>query len=60
MEELKYLTEYYSNYDEEGRLATKYGQVEFITTMKYHLSICERSDLIGITHHALDIFIKSR
>ncbi len=35
MEELKYLTEYYNNYDEEGRLTSKYGQVEFITTMKY-------------------------
>lgn len=35
MEELKYLTEYYSNYDEDGRLASKHGQVEFLTTMKY-------------------------
>ena len=35
MEELKYLTEYYNNYDEEGRLISKYGQVEFLTTMKY-------------------------
>lgn len=35
MEELKYLTEYYSNYDEDGRLTNKHGQVEFLTTMKY-------------------------
>jgi len=35
MDELKYLTEYYSNYDEDGRLALKHGQVEFLTTMKY-------------------------
>jgi ubiquinone/menaquinone biosynthesis C-methylase UbiE len=35
MDELKYLTEYYSNYDEEGRLTSKYGRVEFLTTMKY-------------------------
>lgn len=35
MEELKYLTEYYNNYDEDGRLASKHGQVEFLTTMKY-------------------------
>jgi ubiquinone/menaquinone biosynthesis C-methylase UbiE len=35
MEELKYLTEYYNNYDEEGRLVSKHGQVEFLTTMKY-------------------------
>nr|WP_138204113.1 class I SAM-dependent methyltransferase [Haloimpatiens lingqiaonensis] len=35
MEELKYLAEYYNNYDEEGRLTSKHGQVEFLTTMKY-------------------------
>jgi ubiquinone/menaquinone biosynthesis C-methylase UbiE len=35
MDELKYLTEYYNNYDEDGRLTSKYGQVEFLTTMKY-------------------------
>jgi ubiquinone/menaquinone biosynthesis C-methylase UbiE len=35
MEELKYLTEYYSNYNEDGRLASRHGQVEFLTTMKY-------------------------
>lgn len=35
MDELKYLTEYYNNYDEEGRLTSRHGQVEFITTMKY-------------------------
>lgn len=35
MSELKYLTEYYNNYDEDGRLTSKHGQVEFLTTMKY-------------------------
>lgn len=35
METLKALTEYYSNYDEEGRLLTRYGQVEYLTTMRY-------------------------
>jgi ubiquinone/menaquinone biosynthesis C-methylase UbiE len=35
MDELKYLTEYYNNYNEEGRLISKHGQVEFITTMRY-------------------------
>ena len=35
MEE-SYIVNYYSNYDEEGRLkATKSGQVEFLTTMRY-------------------------
>lgn len=35
MDELKCLTEYYNNYDEDGRLTSKHGQVEFLTTMKY-------------------------
>lgn len=35
MDELRYLTEYYNNYDEDGRLISKHGQVEFLTTMKY-------------------------
>jgi hypothetical protein len=26
--------------------------------VKYHLSICERQDLIGATHHSLDILRK--
>lgn len=30
----------------------------FETYMQYHLSICERPDLIGATHHMLDIFRK--
>ncbi len=31
----KLLTDFYSNYDEEGRLASKHGQVEYLTTMRY-------------------------
>ena len=30
-----YLEQYYSNYDEEGRLLRRHGQVEYLTTMKY-------------------------
>lgn len=30
-----YLTDFYSHYDEDGRLATKHGSVEFLTTMHY-------------------------
>lgn len=26
--------------------------------MKYHFTICERTDLIGATHHSLDILKK--
>ena len=32
---MNYLENYYANYDEEERLASKHGQVEFLTTMKY-------------------------
>ena len=35
MKTLQALTEFYSNYDEEGRLLSKHGQVEFLTTMRY-------------------------
>ncbi len=30
-----YLNEYYTNYNEEGRLLSRHGQVEYLTTMKY-------------------------
>lgn len=30
-----YLSAYYASYDEEGRLLTRYGHVEFATTMRY-------------------------
>lgn len=30
-----YLNEYYSSYNEEGRLLSRHGQVEYLTTMKY-------------------------
>ncbi len=33
--DLKYLIEHYSNYDENNRLLTRTGSVEYITTMKY-------------------------
>lgn len=35
METLEILTQYYSNYDEEGRLLSRHGQVEYLTTMRY-------------------------
>ena len=35
METLKALTEYYSGYDEDSRLRSKHGMVEFLTTMRY-------------------------
>ena len=35
METEKILTEFYRNYDEEGRLLSRHGQVEYLTTMHY-------------------------
>ncbi len=35
METKDYLTTYYEGYDEDGRLATRHGMVEYITTMTY-------------------------
>lgn len=31
----EYVKNYYANYDEDGRLLSKHGMVEYITTMKY-------------------------
>lgn len=35
MDTKKLLTDYYSNYDEDGRLLSRHGSVEFFTTMRY-------------------------
>lgn len=35
METLKVLTEFYSGYDEDSRLTSKHGMVEYLTTMRY-------------------------
>ena len=35
METKDYLVNFYEDYDENGRLLTRYGMVEYITTMKY-------------------------
>lgn len=35
-----------------------FSDVVYQTYVKYHLSICERPDLIGATNHSLDILVK--
>ena len=35
METLDALTQFYGNYDEDGRLRSRHGMVEFLTTMRY-------------------------
>ena len=32
---MDYLSEFYENYDEDGRLLSRHGQVEYLTTVKY-------------------------
>ena len=32
---MNYLEEYYNNNNEEGRLLSRHGQVEYLTTMRY-------------------------
>ena len=32
---MNYLEDFYTNYDEEGRLLKQHGRVEYLTTMKY-------------------------
>lgn len=50
METKEFLTAYYSNYDEDSRLCSKHGRVEFLTTMRYiekYLKPCMRILEIG-------------
>lgn len=35
MDTLQLLTEFYTNYDEDNRLTSRHGSVEFLTTMRY-------------------------
>lgn len=44
---MNHLENYYANYDEEGRLMSKHGQVEFRTTMKYIHEILDGGDTIS-------------
>ncbi|MDR2530415.1 MAG: SAM-dependent methyltransferase, partial [Oscillospiraceae bacterium] len=32
---------------------------QFALYLRYHFAICERADMVGITHHSLDIFRKT-
>lgn len=44
--ENKYLIEYYEGYDEDARLLTRHGQIEYITTMRYIDSYIKSGDKI--------------
>jgi len=36
----------------------KMDEAMFELYLKYHYSVCEREDMVGVTHHSLDIFKK--
>lgn len=49
MESTDYLTGYYTAYDEEGRLLSRHGQVEYRTTMQYiHRYLCAGQKVLEI------------
>ena len=60
METKDFLTNYYERYDENGRLISKHGMVEYITTMKYidkylkpNMRVMEIGAATGRYSHAL-------
>lgn len=60
METKDYLTNYYERYDENGRLVSKHGMVEYLTTMKYvekylepNMRVLEIGAATGRYSHAL-------
>lgn len=46
MEMLDYLNSYYEQYDEDGRLRSKHGLVEYLTTMRYMEKYIKKNDRI--------------
>ena len=44
--ENKYIIDLYNNYDEDGRLTSKHGQVEFLTTMRYIEKYLKKGDRV--------------
>jgi Ca2+-binding EF-hand superfamily protein len=34
------------------------SEEEFALYLRYHFSVCERADMVGATHHSLDVFRK--
>lgn len=55
MKENPYLKDFYSRYDEDGRLASRHGSVEYLTTLHYiqnYLSPGARVLEIGAGHRA--------
>ena len=47
METKELMTDFYSNYDEEGRLLSRHGSVEYLTTMRYIQRYLKSGDRIA-------------
>ena len=57
VERLHYVsTDLYTNYMRDAVNAM--DEETFALYMRYHFAICELQDMVGITHHSLDIFKK--
>lgn len=57
VERLHYVsTDLYTNYMRDAVNAM--DEETFALYLSYHYAICERQDMVGITHHSLDIFKK--
>ena len=50
------MTDGYSNHMRET--LENMDEETFKLYLKYHLATCERADMLGISHHTLDIFRK--
>lgn len=46
METYKYIIDLYNNYDEDSRLTSKHGKVEFLTTMRYIEKYIKKGDRV--------------
>ncbi len=58
VERLHYVaTDLFTNYMRETVDAMT--DEEFAVYMRYHFAVCERADMLGVTHHSLDIFRKN-
>ena len=50
MESNQYLIEFYKAYDEDSRLQSKHGSVEFLTTMRYVERYLKQAGILTLWH----------
>ncbi len=49
-------TDMYTNYHRE--MVDTLDETEFAEYLRYHFTICERADMVGMSHHTLDVLRK--